>query len=257
MQCLRRASDTSGRVHLELRQVTKSFDQNRALDDFSLTIPPGSIVAVIGLNGAGKTTLLRSLAGLVAPTRGEILFDAQPFRRDRLDLRRELFFLPDFPVLFAQHTPLQHLSLLLRIYERDTASLEDTLIGLLRDFDLLALAQTPIGHLSRGQIYKTALAALVAVRPALWLLDEPFASGLDPQGLAMLKHHARTAAAAGATILYSTQILEIAERFSDLLCVVDRGRLQATYTRAQLAALPAEGPDSLESRLRQFREVSP
>lgn len=210
---------------------------------------------MIGLNGAGKTTLLRSLAGLVAPTRGEIILNSQPYRRDSLPLRREIFFLPDFPVMFAQHTPLQHLSLLLRVYERDPAGLEDTLVGLLRDFDLLALAETPLGHLSRGQIYKVALAALIAVRPSLWLLDEPFASGLDPQGLAMLKQHARAAAAAGATVLYSTQILEIAEKFSDLLCVIDRGQLRATYTRAQLAALPVEGPDSLETRLRQFREV--
>lgn len=242
-------------MHLDLRHVTKSYDALRALDDFSLTVAPGTIVAVIGLNGAGKTTLLRSLAGLVAPTRGEIILNSQPYRRDCLPLRREIFFLPDFPVLFAQHTPLQHLSLLLRVYERDPAGLEDTLIGLLRDFDLLAVAETPVGHLSRGQVYKVALAALVAVRPSLWLLDEPFASGLDPQGLAMLKHHARAAAAAGATVLYSTQILEIAEKFSDLLCVIDRGQLRATYTRAQLAALPMEGPDSLETRLRQFREV--
>jgi len=239
-------------VHLELRHLTKSYEANRALDDFSLTVAPGSVVAIIGLNGAGKTTLLRSLAGLVAPTRGEIFLNGRRFRRDRLDLRREIFFLPDFPVLFGQHTPLQHLSLLLRVYERDTTGLDDTLLGLLRDFDLLALAETPIGHLSRGQIYKTALAALVAVRPSLWLLDEPFASGLDPQGLAMLKHHVRTA---GATVLYSTQILEIAEKFSDLLCVIDRGRLRTTYTRAQLAALPPQGPASLEAQLRQFREV--
>lgn len=242
-------------MHLELRHVTKTYLGNRALDDFSLSVPSGTIVAVIGLNGAGKTTLLRTLAGLIAPSAGEVLLGGERFRRDRIDLRRELFFLPDFPFFLGAHTPLQHLALLLRVYERDTVDIEDTLLGLLRDFDLLPLAEAPIAYLSRGQIYKVALAGLLAVRPSLWLLDEPFASGVDPQGLAMLKQHARAAVARGATVLYTTQILEIAERFSDLLCVVDRGRVRATYTRAELAALPTQGPDSLEARLRQFREV--
>ena len=142
----------------------------------------------------------------------------------------------------------------MRVYERDTDEIDDTVLATLGELDLLPLAEAPLGTLSRGQAYKAAFAALVAVRPELWLLDEPFASGLDPQGLAVLKQHARAAAAAGATVIYSTQILEIAERFADLLCVIDRGRLVATYTRAELAALPPEGPESLESRLRQFRE---
>jgi ABC-2 type transport system ATP-binding protein len=239
-------------VHLELRSVTKSFGPTRALDGFSLAVPAGRIVAVIGLNGAGKTTLLRTLAGIVAPTRGEVLMDGVRFRRNRLDLRRRLYFLPDFPALYGHLNVLQHTALVLRVYERDTAGLDGAILSALRDFDLLPLAESPLGLLSRGQLYKAALVALLSVAPELWLLDEPFASGLDPQGLAVLKQRAR-AAAAGATIVYSTQILEIAERFCDLLVVIDRGQLRATYTREQLAALPPHGTDSLEERLRQFR----
>ncbi len=241
-------------MHLQLRQLSKVYSDTRALDSVSLELPAGKIVAVIGLNGAGKTTLLRCLSGIVAPTQGDALFDGEAFRRARIDQRRRLMFLPDFPALFAQHTALQHIALMLRLYERDTTGIDDRMLGALRDFDLLPLAEAPLATLSRGQLYKVAFCGLIAVQPELWLLDEPFASGLDPQGLAMLKQHARTAAQAGATIVYSTQILEIAERFSDLLCVLDHGKLATTYTREQLAALPSTGPESLESRLRQFRE---
>lgn len=246
---------SSSRVQIELRRLVKTYGPTRALDDVSLTIPAGRIVALIGLNGAGKTTLLRTLAGIVAPTRGEVLYDGERFVRGRLDLRRQLMFLPDFPALYANQDVLQHVALMLRVYERPDVGVEEAILGWLRDLDLLPLADAPVGQLSRGQIYKAALVGLFAVQPRLWLLDEPFASGLDPQGLAVLKQQARAAAAAGATVLYSTQILEIAEKFSDLLCVIDRGRLAATYTRTELDALPAHGPDSLESRLRQFREV--
>jgi ABC-type multidrug transport system ATPase subunit len=242
-------------VHLELRHLTKTYGGARALDDLSLTLPAGTIVAIIGLNGAGKTTLLRCLGGIVAPTRGEVQMDGARFTRARLELRRRLLFLPDFPALYGHLNALQHIALLLRIYERDTDGVDERILAVLRDLDLLALAEMPLAALSRGQLYKVAFAGLVAVQPELWLLDEPFASGLDPQGLAMVKQHARAAAATGATILYTTQILEIAEKFADLLVVIDRGQLRATYTRAQLAALPASGEDSLEHRLRQLREV--
>lgn len=244
-------------MHIELRRVTKKYDGARALDDVSLDLKPGQIVALIGLNGAGKTTLLRSLAAIVAPSHGEILYDGQQFQRSRIDLRRRLMFLPDFPALYGHQTPLEHVALMARLYERDPRSLDEPLLRVFADLDLLALAESPIGRLSRGQIFKVALAALVLVNPELWLLDEPFASGLDPQGLAMLKDYARAAAKAGATVLYSTQILEIAERFADRLCVIDRGQLRHDYSRADLDAMPPSGPDSLESRLRQFREIQP
>jgi ABC-type multidrug transport system ATPase subunit len=243
-------------VNVELRTLSKKYGSVRALDGVSLTVPPGSIVAVIGLNGAGKTTLLRCLAGIVAPSAGEVLYDGEAFRRQNLALRRRLMFLPDFPPLFAQMNALQHIALVLRVYERDTHGVEDRIVTALQDLDLLPIAEQWLGGLSRGQLYKVAFSALLAVEPELWLLDEPFASGLDPQGLAILKQRARAAAAAGATVVYSTQILEIAERFCDVLCVIDRGELRESFTRAQLATFPAEGPESLESRLRQFREPS-
>jgi ABC-type multidrug transport system ATPase subunit len=243
-------------VHIELSHLTKTYGSTRALDAVTLALPPGRIVALIGLNGAGKTTLLRTLAGITSPTRGDLRYDGTPFVRSRLDLRRRLMFLPDFPVLYASHTVVQHAAMMVRVYERDDDAVEERIVTALRDLDLLPLAHVPIGQLSRGQIYKAAFVGLLAVQPELWLLDEPFASGLDPQGLAMVKQHARAAAAAGGTIVYSTQILEIAEKFADLLCVIDRGKLAATYSRAELDALPAHGPESLESRLRQFREIT-
>lgn len=242
-------------MQIELRRVSKKYDGSKALDDVSLVIEPGQIVALIGLNGAGKTTLLRCLSAIVAPSRGQVLYDGQLFRRDRIDLRRRLLFLPDFPAMYAHQSALEHVSLMARLYEREPLALEDSLVRVFGELDLLPLAEVPVGRLSRGQIYKVALAALVLINPELWLLDEPFASGLDPQGLAMLKDYSRAAAKAGATVIYTTQILEIAERFADRLCVIDRGQFRHIYTRADLDAMPASGTDSLESRLRQFREV--
>lgn len=239
-------------MHVQLSGVSKKFGATTALAGVSLDLRPGEIVAVIGLNGAGKTTLLSCLAGLLAPTRGTILFEGQPFKRDRLDVRRRLLFVPDQPVMFGDDTLIDHVASLLKIYERPTAGAERRIVELLREFDVLALAEAPLGTLSRGQFYKCGLVGLLAVAPELWLLDEPFASGMDPHGLAALRRHARAAADAGATIVYSTQILEVAQRFCDRLLVLNHGELAREFSATELSAADASG--QLDSLLESFRE---
>jgi ABC-2 type transport system ATP-binding protein len=241
-------------VRIELQQVLKEYRSLRALDGVSLTIEPGQIVALLGPNGAGKTTLLRCLAGIIAPDQGQVLFDNEPLRRDRLDLRRRFAFLPDFPPVFERWTPVRHLGMVLRLYGLEPAGLEERVLELLREFDLLPLAEAPLVTLSRGQRYKTVLAGLLAVDADLWLLDEPFASGMDPHGISALKRRAREAAQRGRTIIYSTQILDAAERFSDRVCVIHRGKVRAFERTAELHQ-PAQGDaTALEEIFDQLRE---
>jgi len=133
---------------------------------------------------------------------------------------------------------------------------EERVLELLQDFDLLPLALRPVNSLSRGQAYKTALVALLAVDPELWLLDEPFASGMDPQGIDAFKRHARAAANRGRTIIYSTQLLDVAERFSDRVCVINKGELHAFDTLANLRIAALDKDNVLEEMFRRLRETS-
>ena len=221
-------------MHCSIRGLTKSYGATIALRDLSLELAPGQIVAILGANGAGKTTLLRCLAGIAGLDAGEIRYDNQPFRRDRLDLRRRFAFLPDTPYYYAEMSVLAHVGMVLRVYGTEPAGIEERIVELLGGLDLLPLAECPLGSLSRGQAYKAALAAVLAVDPELRLLDEPFASGMDPRGLALFREEARSAAARGRTVLYSTQILEVAERFADRICILDAGRIRAFGTMDEL-----------------------
>jgi ABC-type multidrug transport system ATPase subunit len=241
-------------MNIELRGLTKKYKSFRALDEVSLTLGPGQIVALLGPNGAGKTTLLRCLAGTIAPQQGELLYDGQVFRRDQMDLRRRLLFLPDFPAVFEEWSPISHLGMTLRLFGRDGAGIEERVMELFREFDLLPLASAPFATLSRGQRYKAALAAMIAVGPELWLLDEPFASGMDPNGINVFKRRAREAAIAGATIIYSTQILDAAERFSDRICIIHRGKVAAFDETARLRQSDANGTSGLDDLFAQLRE---
>jgi len=241
-------------MKIELRGVLKAYRSMRALDYVSLEIEPGQIISVLGVNGAGKTTLLRCLAGIAAPDKGEILFDGQEFRRDRLDLRSRIYIMPDFPFLFWEHSIVRNIAMILRLYQADDAGAERRVLELLREFDLLPLALRPVHSLSRGQLYKAGLTALIAADREVWLLDEPFASGMDPHGIEAFKRHAREATGRGRTILYTTQILDIAERFSDRVCVIHKGEIRAFDPMEKLRAEAQDKDNVLEEMFRQLRE---
>jgi len=241
-------------LRINLENVSKKYGRVHALAQVSFELVPGQIVSVLGANGAGKTTLLRCLSSVASPDKGKIFFDGELFRRNRMDLRRRLAFLPDFPAMYPHLKPLQHIAMVLGLYEKDDVALHERAIEALGNLDLLPLIDTQIGRLSRGQIYKTALAAMLLVDPELWLLDEPLASGMDPMGIMYFKKECRAAALRGRTILYSTQLLDIAENFSDRVCVLHRGTPRVFEEVAELRKQTAMPEGALEEIFRRLRE---
>jgi len=198
-------------MNITIDKVSKKFGGVWALEEVSLNWEAGQIIGLLGANGAGKTTLLNCLAGVVAPSNGKISYDGTKFHRGQLELRRKLMYLPDFPMAFAKMNVLEHISMCVSLYQRAEPNGIDV-ARILAQLSLLPLAGMPLGTMSRGQLYKSELAAMFVVDPELWILDEPMASGMDPMGIAAFKKAAREAVARGRTVVYTTQILEIAEK---------------------------------------------
>lgn len=238
-------------MRVELDRVGKKFGGARALDGVSAKLEPGQIVSLLGANGAGKTTLLCALAGVVAPSEGQVLFDGERFHRGRMDLRRRLMFLPDQPLMLAGMSPLQHLAMCAHLYEAAEPNPERVL-EVLQTLELLGLATRPLGNFSRGQLYKAALAAMLVIDPELWIVDEPFASGMDPLGIAYFRQEAGAAVKRGRTVVYSTQILDIAERFSDRVIVLEAGKVRLNGSVEELKA--TAGSHSLEDVFLKLRD---
>ena len=228
----------------KLEGVSKEYPNVRALRDVSLEFGDGEIIAVLGLNGAGKTTLLRVLSGLVAPSSGKVFHDGVEFLPSDAELKRRLMFLPDFPLFYPGMTPLRHIGMALRLYGRSSDGLEERVVEALSDFDISRLAWSRLDTLSRGQVYKMALVAMMVLEPDLWLLDEPFASGMDPVGLARFKRRALSAADRGMTIVYSTQIVEVNDGFADKLLVLDDGEVVAFGTSDEVRTTALEKRNS-------------
>lgn len=213
-------------MNLRLEGLSKGFGPRRVLAGVSLTIPAGAVTAVLGMNGAGKTTLLRCLSGLSSGDCGGVFIDGEELRMGRLDLRRRLMFLPDFPPAFPGADVLENVAAHLRFWEADRPGVEDKVAAWLEAMGMLAEAGRSVQGLSRGQGYKAALLALLAVDPELWILDEPMASGMDPRGLAVFRREAAAAAARGASVVYSTQIPELAAAFADTVLLIAGGKVR-------------------------------
>jgi len=143
--------------------------------------------------------------------------------------------------------------MLLRLYERPVEGLEERVLEILRKLDMLEYIDSPMGTLSRGQVYKCALSGLILLDPELWMLDEPFAGGMDPLGIAFFKQEARKAAERGRTIMYSTQIVDVVESFSDLVCVLHKGGLEFMDSLAKVKQTE-DGKGKLETIFAQLKD---
>jgi heme ABC exporter ATP-binding subunit CcmA len=171
-----------------------------ALAGVDLDVEQGEIVLVQGPNGAGKTSLLRACAGLLAVTSGSAEVLGQDLRRDRRAVRRQVGLLGHATALYDDLTAEDNVRFAVRAAGGDADAAAPALARLGLDGRLGTVA---VGRMSAGQRRRTAVAALVARAPRLWLLDEPHA-GLDADGRDLLDELARQAAAGGATVLFAS-----------------------------------------------------
>ncbi|HEU5306927.1 MAG TPA: ABC transporter ATP-binding protein [Acidimicrobiia bacterium] len=201
---------------LELRGVTKSYGDRVALDDVSIGIERGELVALVGANGAGKSTLLQLAVGLLEPTSGDVLVEGAP--AGSLDARRSLSYIADNPALYDDLSVNEHIEYVTRLH--GVAERPESADELLAILNLGARADDLPARFSRGLRQKTAI-VLALVRPfSLLLVDEPFV-GLDPRGQDALAELLTAAAEAGCAVMVATHQLVFLERASRCVALRD------------------------------------
>ena len=205
---------------LIISNATKKFGFFTAVDDLSLSVPQGGIVGFLGPNGAGKSTSLRMALGVMNADQGEIsLFGGPP---NQTTLRR-VGFLPEERGLYKKMTPRTTIAYFARLKGLSKSDAYERADELLETAGLKKFAKTKNSKLSKGMAQKVQILSTLAHRPDFLILDEPF-SGLDPvnqQGLEdlIIAEHAR-----GATILFSTHVMEHAERLCDSIIMMAGGK---------------------------------
>lgn len=216
--------------------VTQRFGAVTALHSLDLEVRAGEVFGLLGSNGAGKTTALRILCGLLAPSEGRVTIDGRDVQSDPLAARRQFSFVPDGAPLYANLSPRQHLALVGQLHGVDEARIASETIRLMSALELEARLDDPVGQFSRGMRQKTALACAILPRPKLLILDEPL-NGLDAPTTAVFKEVLRGWADRGGAVLYTSHMLDVAERVCDRIAVLHTGRMLGVGSMSELRSI--------------------
>jgi ABC-2 type transport system ATP-binding protein len=200
--------------------VVKRFGGFTAVEDLSFEAAEGGIFGFLGANGAGKTTSLRMALDILRPTSGSIRVLGEPPGRHR---GREIGFLPEERGLYRHMTAAETVTYFGRLKGMPPAEAAASADRLLQRFGLEAFARQKVDRLSKGMAQKVQLATALVTTPQLLILDEPFA-GLDPVNQAVLEEVILDLARGGSTVIFSTHVMQHAERLCDRLMLIARGR---------------------------------
>jgi ABC-2 type transport system ATP-binding protein len=216
------------RPAIEIRDLRVDYGDFVAVDDLTLTVPPGEVFGLVGPNGAGKTSTFRVLATLAEPTYGEVTLDGVDILEDHESARRIVGYMPDLAPVPSDLKVREFLEFHAAAYGLGTRlQRRERVAECLEEVALTGQRESWCHELSRGQTQRVVLAKTLLHRPRVLILDEP-ASGLDPLARRDLRTALRRLAATGATVFVSSHILsELAEMCSSL-CVMNRGRLLAS-----------------------------
>ena len=229
-------------MSIEIENISKQFGSFNALQDVSLAIPSGELVALLGPSGSGKTTLLRIIAGLETADQGRILFNGQDTTQSHVRERRVGFVFQHY-ALFKHMTVFDNVAFGLNVRPRaarpSKAAIKDKVMELLRLVQLEGLAGRYPGQLSGGQRQRIALARALAVEPQVLLLDEPFGA-LDAQVRAELRRWLRRLHdEIHVTSVFVTHDQEEALEVADRIVVMNKGRIEQAGTPDQVYEHPA------------------
>ena len=225
---------------LDIKNLTKKYGEKKAVDDLSLHIAPGEIYGFIGHNGAGKTTTLKSVAGILSFDSGEITINSHSVKKEPLECKKILAYIPDNPDLYEFMTGIKYLNFIADIFGVSENDRSERVKKYADMFELTPSLGESIASYSHGMKQKLAIIAAWMHDPKLIIMDEPFV-GLDPKAAHLLKGMMRDMCSSGGAIFFSTHVLEVAEKLCDKVAIIKGGKLIRSGTMEEV-----KGDDSLE-----------
>ena len=207
---------------LEVRQLNKKFAQLHAVKDVSFSIPEGAVFGLIGRNGAGKTTIIRMIMNIIGPDSGTVLWNGRPVDHQ---FRQHISYLPEERGLYKKMKVMDVLNFFMEIKGIRPGTVKEKAYQYLDRFQLLDRRSAKIEDLSKGNQQKVQFIAAILSDPQLIILDEPF-SGLDPVNTDLLKEIILELKQQGKMIVFSTHLMDFADRMCDQIALVHEGELK-------------------------------
>ena len=230
---------------IEIKNVSKKYSNHLAVDDLTLTIPNGKVVGLLGPNGAGKSTTLKMIAGILSIDKGNISIDGKDIFLQPDEAKENFGYVFDTPDMFLTMKGIDFLNFISSIYSIDRKEAMDYALNLAEKLDMKTDLNKYIADFSHGMRQKIFIISSLMHKPKNWILDEPLV-GLDPKSAFQVKEIMRDIAKDNRTVLYSTHVLETAEKICDEVAIIDKGKLVFYGTVEDLKILENEDA-SLES----------
>ena len=213
---------------LQITNLVKIYDNNkRAVDGASLTIDNGEIFGFVGPNGAGKTTAIKSIMGLINFNEGSILFDGIDIKKNPIEFKKKVVYIPDNPDLYESLTGIQFLNFVADIYDIGKKERNVEIKKYAELFSLTSVLGNLISSYSHGMKQKLALISAFIRHPKLLILDEPFV-GLDPEASLLVRNLMKALCDEGGSVFFSTHVLEVAEKICDHVAIIKNGKILAS-----------------------------
>ena len=212
--------------------LSKTY-QVPVLKNINLSVHAGEIIGYIGPNGAGKSTTIKILTGIIPDFDGEASVLGLDIRKDVLEVKRKIGYIPENAALYDTLTPLEYLHFIGQLYKMERNAVDKKAKELLNVFDLSGYIDARMTTFSKGMRQKVLLIAGMIHNPSILFLDEPL-SGLDANAVILVKEILTQLKQNGKTIFYSSHLMDVVEKISDRIMIINKGEMIANGTFEEL-----------------------
>ncbi|MDP4202489.1 MAG: ABC transporter ATP-binding protein [Bacteroidota bacterium] len=228
---------------IRIQNLNKFYGSKHVLKDISIDIEPGQVIGYIGPNGAGKSTTVKILAGLLSDFSGDVFVKGIDIRKNPVAVKSLIGFVPELAELYDVLTPNEFLSLMGSLYNLPEEVVAERANRMLDAFGLAGNMNQRMDTFSKGMKQKVLITSGLLHNPEIIILDEPL-SGLDANSVIIVKEIIDKLAKNGKTIFYCSHMMDVVEKVSDRIILIDQGRVVADGTIDELRQL--QNKDSLE-----------
>lgn len=227
---------------IQIRNLSKSYGEKTVLKHLTLDIFPGQVIGYIGPNGAGKSTTVKILTGLIPDFNGEVIINGLNMADNPQEIKRMIGYVPENAEIYEVLTPMEYLDFIGKLYNMEEAVVTERAQKLLGAFGLSTNLNERMDTFSKGMKQKVLLISGIIHNPQIIVLDEPL-SGLDANAVITVKELIVRLSQEGKTIFYCSHMMDVVEKVSDRILLINKGEIVADGT---FESLKQNNADTLE-----------
>lgn len=240
---------------ITIRELTKKYGEKTVLNNINLDVYPGQIIGYIGPNGAGKSTTVKILAGIIQDYSGEITVAGKNLSENITDTKKLVGYIPELTELYDLLTPREYLTFVGKLYHLSDEVIESRALKMLDSFGLKDNVDQRMDSFSKGMRQKVLIVSGLIHNPSIVILDEPL-SGLDANAVIMVKELLQVLKQEGKTIFYCSHMMDVVEKVSDRIVLIDKGNIIADGTFDDLRKDSSDSLEKIFSKLTQSEDVT-